>query len=220
MLSNIVSKIQSTSKLKQNLFVQAMDLFQLLEQSSRTLAEKLSAVCGPENIVPLKVEKINDYEFVFQAGGDVLVFILQSNIVRLSEETYLSKSKYLKSDASLNYFSQILVYNFLSETIKNERLDDPGYLLGRLMVNRENKFFLEGDRKMVYHFPELKENPVTEQKMHEFIELLLSAALDNDLLAPAFGDIMIITYLQKLEHTSGMGHPKKIGFELFAKNRQ
>ncbi|ERM82527.1 hypothetical protein P872_05745 [Rhodonellum psychrophilum GCM71 = DSM 17998] len=220
MFSNIVSKIQSTSKLKQNLLVQVTDLFQLLEQSSLNLATKLTAACGPENQVPLKVEKINDYEFVFQAGEDVLVFILQSNIVRLSEETYLSKSKYLKSDPSLNYFGQILIYNFLGETIKNERLDDPGYLLGRLMVNRENKFFLEGDRKMVYHFPELQDNPVTGQKMQDFVELLVSAALDNDLLAPAFGDIMIITYLQKLEHTSGMGHPKKIGFDSFAKNRQ
>lgn len=220
MFLNIVSKIQSTSKLKQNLFVQVADLFQLLEQSSRTLARKLEADCGPENLVPLKVEKSNDYEFSFQVGEDVLVFILQSNIVRLSEETYLSKSKYLKDDANLNYFGQILVYNFLGETIKNERLADPGYLLGRLMVNQENKFFLEGDRKMVYHFPELHENPVTEQKMQDFVELLVSAALDNDLLAPAFGDIMIITYLQKLEHTSGMGHPKKIGFGSFTKNRQ
>lgn len=220
MFSNIVTKIQSTSKLKQNLFVQVSDLFQLLEQSSRTLAKKLEVACGPENLVPLKIVKSNDFEFSFQAGEDVLVFILQSNIVRLSEETYLSKSKYLKSDESLNYFGQILIYNFLDETIKNERLDDPGYLLGRLMVNRENKFFLEGDRKMVYHFPELQENPVTEKKMQEFVELLVSAALDNDLLAPAFGDIMIINYLQKLEHTSGMGHPKKIGFDSFAKNRQ
>lgn len=220
MFSNIVSKIQSTSKLKQNLFVQVTDLFQLLEQSSRALASKLEASCGSENSVPIKVEKTNEYEFSFQVGEDVLVFILQSNIVRLSEETYLSKSKYLKSDASLNYFGQILVYNFLGETIKNERLDDPGYLLGRLMLNRENKFFLEGDRKMVYHFPELHENVVTVPKMKDFLELLVSSALDNDLLAPAFGDIMIINYFQKLEHTSGMGHPKKIGFDSFAKKTQ
>ena len=77
---------------------------------------------------------------------------------------------------------------------------------------------MEGDRKIVFKFPELKENEVSKEKMRTLVEELVISAIDNDLLAPAFQDIMLITYQQKLEHTSSMGNPQKIGFDFFAKN--
>lgn len=220
MISNILSKLHTTSKLKYNLFESSVALFGQLEKICMEIAKDLMDADKGSNPIPIKVEKINDYEFIFRIGGDVLVFILQSNIVRLSEDTYLAKSKYLKSDPDLSYFGQILIYNFLSDTLTFGRLDDPGYLIGRILLNKENKFFLEGDRNIVFNFPELKENPVSQEKMRYLVEQLILSALNNDLLAPAFDDIMIINYHQKLEHTSSMGNPQKIGFEFYAKNRE
>lgn len=220
MVSNILSKLQTTSKLKYNLFENTEILFRDLENICKELSQEIMKENKDGKPIPIKVEKINDYEFIFRIGGDVLIFILQSNIVRLPDETYLSKSKYLKEDVTLRYFGQILIYNFLSDTLTFGRLDDPGYLIGRILLNRENKFFLEGDRKIVFNFPELKENPVSKEKMRDLVEQLVVAALENDLLAPAFQDIMVINYHQKLEHTSSMGNPQKIGFDLFAKNRE
>jgi hypothetical protein len=220
MVSNIVSKLQTTSKLKYNLFESAEKLFGELEIICGELMQEIIETNKEEKPIPIKVEKVNDYEFIFRIGGDVLIFILQSNIVRLPDDTYLSKSKYLKKDISLRYFGQILIYNFLSDTLTFGRLDDPGYLIGRILLNRENKFFLEGDRKIVFNFPELKENPVSKEKMRDLVEQLVVSVLENDLLAPAFQDIMLISYHQKLEHTSSMGNPQKIGFDLFAKNRE
>ncbi|EPA00067.1 hypothetical protein A33Q_0235 [Indibacter alkaliphilus LW1] len=202
------------------MFENTAHLFIELEQVCLQIAGEISQKDKSEKAIPIKVEKINDYEFNFRVGGDVLIFILQSNIVKLSDDTYLAKSKYLKSDDNLKYFGQILIYNFLSDTLTFGRLDDLGYLLGRVLLNMENKFFLEGDRKVVFNFPELKENPVTPEKMRALVEQLILSALDNDLLAPAFQDIMVINYHQKLEHTSSMGNPKKIGFDFFAKNRE
>lgn len=220
MVSNIVSKLQTTSKLKYNLFESTESLFKELESICGDLSLEITKENKEGKPIPIKVEKINDYEFIFRIGGDVLIFILQSNIVRLPDDTYLSKSKYLKEDVSLRYFGQILIYNFLSDTLTFGRLDDPGYLIGRILLNRENKFFLEGDRKIVFNFPELKENPVSKEKMRDLVEQLIESALENDLLAPSFQDIMLITYHQKIEHTSSMGNPQKIGFDFFAKNRE
>lgn len=219
MVNKILTKLQTTSTLKQNLFEKTAELFiQLQEVCDELIKEIIEAEKGAKHI-PMKLEKINDLEFIFRIGGDVLIFILQSNVVRLPDEAYLSKSKYLKSDPDLRYFGQILIYNFLSDTITYGRLEDPGYLIGRILLNRENKFFLEGDRKIVFNFPELKENQVSKEKMRTLVEELVVSAIDNDLLAPAFQDIMLITYQQKLEHTSSMGNPQKIGFDFFAKNR-
>jgi hypothetical protein len=220
MINNILKKLQTTSKLKYNLFELTETLFRQLETICFEISSEIQQANKEDKPVPVKLEKINDFEFTFRIGGDVLVFILQSNIVRLPDDTYLSKSKYLKEDNSLKYFGQILIYNFISDTITYGRLDDPGYLIGRILLNRENKFFLEGDRKIVYSFPELRDNPVTIEKMRSLVEQLVISALDNDLLAPAFQDIMLITYHQKLEHTSSMGNIKKIGFDLFAKPRE
>lgn len=220
MINNILKKLQTTSKLKYNLFELTETLFRQLEAICHEISDEIKEANKEDKPIPIKLEKINDFEFTFRIGGDVLVFILQSNIVRLPDDTYLSKSKYLKEDNSLKYFGQILIYNFISDTITYGRLDDPGYLIGRILLNRENKFFLEGDRKIVYSFPELRDNPVTKEKMRSLVEQMVISALDNDLLAPAFQDIMLITYHQKLEHTSSMGNIKKIGFDLFAKPRE
>ncbi|MCH6198430.1 hypothetical protein MMU07_02480 [Aquiflexum sp. LQ15W] len=194
-------------------------LFLDLEKISGQLAKEIVEANKEGIPIPIKVERTNPFEFIFRIGGDVLIFILQSNIVRLPDENYLSKSKYLKDDVTLRYFGQILIYNFLSDTIDFGRLEDPGYLIGRIMLNKENKFFLEGDRKIVFNFPELKENPINPEKMRDFVEELVVSALENDLLAPAFTDIMLITYQQKIEHISGLGNPQKIGFDFFAKNK-
>lgn len=218
MISKILEKLQTTTKLKLNLLDETQKVFDQCLAICQQLAEDLKNTDAKD--IPIKVERINEYEFIFRIGADVLVFILQSNIVRLPDETYLSKSKYLKDDVSLRFFGQILIYNFLADTITYGRLDDPGYLICRILLNRERKFFIEGDRKIVYSFPELKDNPLTQEKLRNLVELLAEAALDNDLLAPAFQDIMLITYNQKLEHTSSMGNPQKIGFEMFAKNRE
>jgi hypothetical protein len=218
MISKILEKLQTTTKLKLNLLEETQKVFDDCLAICEQLAFELKNADTKE--IPIKVERINEYEFIFRIGADVLVFILQSNIVRLPDETYLSKSKYLKDDMTLRFFGQILIYNFLADTLTYGRLDDPGYLICRILINRENKFFIEGDRKIVYSFPELKENPLSHEKLRTLVELLTEAALDNDLLAPAFQDIMLITYNQKLEHTSSMGNPQKIGFEMFAKNME
>jgi hypothetical protein len=219
MLSDIINKIETTSQLKKNLFEQVTSFFTDLEKTCGEVAIELQKESA-NNTIAVKIEKINDYEFLFRVGGDVLVFILQSNIVRLSDDAYISKSKYLKDDVTLRYFGQVLVYNFLADTLTYGRLDDPGYLISRILINRENHFFLEGDRKIVFEFPELKDNPITKDKNRKLVENLVLSALNNDLLAPNFNDIMLISYHQKLEHTSSMGNPKKIGFDFFAKNRE
>jgi hypothetical protein len=217
MVSNILTKLQTTSKLKYNLFEKTEALFLDLEKICSLLAKEINE--ANTDRIQVNVERKNPFEFIFRIGGDALIFILQSNIVRLPDENYLSKSKYLKEDITLRYFGQILIYNFLSDTIEFGRLDDPGYLIGRILLNRENKFFLEGDRKIVFNFPELKENAVDPEKMRSFVEQLVVSALENDLLAPSFADIMVITYQQKIEHISGLGNPQKIGFDFFAKNK-
>lgn len=219
MVSNILTKLQTTSKLKYNLFEMTETLFLDLEKICGQLTKEIYESNKEDTPIPIKVERTNAFEFIFRIGGDALIFILQSNIVRLPDENYLSKSKYLKDDVTLRYFGQILIYNFLSDTIEFGRLDDPGYLIGRVLINRENKFFLEGDRKIVFNFPELEVNHVNPEKMRDFVEQLVVSALDNDLLAPAFTDIMVITYQQKIEHISGLGNPQKIGFDFFAKNK-
>jgi hypothetical protein len=219
MLAEIIEKLESTTKLKHDLFNQLVTYFDNLEKTCREVASELENAGNIKNM-PIRVEKVNDYEFLFRIGGDVLIFMMQSNIVRIPDEAYISKTKYLKNDVSLRYFGQVLIYNFLADTITYGRLEDPGYLISRVLLNRENKFFLEGDRKIVFGFPELKENIVSMEKNRQLIEGLVLSALNNDLIAPNFHDIMMINYHQKLEHTSSMGNPQKIGFDMFAKNRE
>lgn len=102
MVSNILTKLQTTGKLKFNLFEMTERLFSDLENICAQLAKEINEKSGEINQILVKVEKNNTFEFIFTIGGDSLIFILQSNIVRLPDENYLCKSKYLKDDVTLS----------------------------------------------------------------------------------------------------------------------
>ncbi|EIM73912.1 hypothetical protein A3SI_16852 [Nitritalea halalkaliphila LW7] len=220
MISNLATKLQEKAALKAAVFKLTQSAFKRLEMQAHQLAQELHAQVKLDAGVQVQFDQVNAHEFILRFGEDALVVILQSNVVKLPEERYLSKAKYVKADDKRAYFGQILVYNFLSDTITYNRMEDHGYLIGRLLLNIENKFFIEGERNLVFHYPELKENDLTDEKLRDMLMLLMRSAVDNDLLAPAFQELMVINYQQKLLYTSGLGSPQKIGFDVFAKNRE
>jgi hypothetical protein len=99
----------------------------------------------------------------------------------------------------------------MADSIKYQRLNDPGYLVGRLMVNIENHYFLEGVQQLELPDNDMSDNPVTEESMKLFVESAMIAAVNNDLIAQPLPDIQKITVKQKMENQQVTG-ASKVGF--------
>jgi hypothetical protein len=148
----------------------------------------------------------------------MLIFAMSSNIVTLEEEHAVMKEDYIRQNDVNRYFGQILVYNFMADSLKHNRIHDPGYLLARLMINHEDRFFIEGEKELET-FITMSENPITDEELKKFVKIVLKMAIENDLVAPAFTEVKSITLNQKKNHTLELGGAEKIGFRMSYENK-
>ena len=154
---------------------------------------------------------INDFEFHIKFSGDLLIFVMHSNIVTFPEEHELMTNPYVEEDFRRRFFGHIMAYNFMADSIRYGRMNDPGYLLARLLINVENHFCLEGVTQLDLPYTDIAKNIVDEEALRLFVESAMIAAVNNDLMAPDIDDIKKITVKQKMEnHQVKSG--QKLGF--------
>jgi hypothetical protein len=120
-------------------------------------------------------------------------------------------SKYVEEDFRRRFFGHIMAYNFMADSIKYQRLNDPGYLVGRLLINIENHYFIEGVQQLELPDKNMADNLLTADALKVFVESAMIAAVNNDLIAPPLQEIQKITVKQKVENQQ-VSRGSKLGF--------
>jgi hypothetical protein len=146
-LDRIQRMLENKSTAKQITYRNLLGSFELLaKESKRVIGELKKKIKPSDQDVTVDFKKINDHEFNIKLAGDLLIFVLHTNIVTFEEESEVMKDAYIKENEINRYFGQIMIYNFMSDSIKYNRVNDPGYLLARLLVNHEGRYIVEGAR--------------------------------------------------------------------------
>ena len=96
------------------------------------------------------------------------------------------KTPYLQEDESRGYTGIINVYNFLADSFKYNRVNDTGYLVGRLFVNNENNFYAEGKRTLSFLYTDFANLKFEKEIMEDIIENLMIHILEFDLYTPQY----------------------------------
>lgn len=215
-IAHISELLLTKSGVKQVTYRNICQVFKLLKKEAIKLIETINAQTDTKDEdITLSVNEISDQEFHVKVAGDLLVFFLHTNIITLSEDYAFNKSSYVQGNAARKYLGQINVYNFMADSLKYNRLNDPGYLLARLMVNFENRFIVEGDRQINFMFESVSEKPLEKTDLSILIQLIITQAINNDLVVPPFQKIRNISLQQKLLQSELMGAGnKKIGFQM------
>jgi hypothetical protein len=214
-LPNIVNLLQEKAVLKQHIFRATQAVFQhlkaLAEAMAKALSEHFSTV---DKSVVIAYQEVSEFEFRLKFSGDLLMFEMQSNVQAFGEEHLISKSPYVKEDAHRGYFGSIVVYNFMADSVKYNRLNDAGYLLTRMLLNYEGHYYIEGIRQLNFLHPDIAANIVNDEILREFIQSAMLLAIETDLIAPPFQEIQIVALGQKLQDQ--MAGASKVGFQLKA----
>ena len=206
--------LESKSTAKQTAYKHICRAFSVLEAESRRVVEELKRRANPsDKDVTVEFNAVNAQEFDVKLAGDMLIFVLGTNIVTLEESHTIMKEDYIRENEVNRYFGQIMVYNFMAESLKYNRTNDPGYLLARIMINHENRFFIEGERELQAFNP-ISHMPVTDEELQQVVRIVLKMAIENDLVAPAFTEVKAITLNQKRDHNLELGGAQKIGFKM------
>jgi len=211
-IENIFEGLHQKSSTKQAIYRNTKVAFDQLRTCSVKIVESLKQrVTTVDASVVIEYRSVNDFEFHVKFSGDLLIFVMHSNIITLPEEHELMKSRYVDEDFRRRFFGHIMAYNFMADSIKYSRLNDPGYLLGRLLINIDNHFYLEGVKQLDLSYHDMASNKIDEEALRIFVESTMIASVNNDLVAPDVDEIRKITVKQKLEEQQ-VSTPQKVGF--------
>jgi len=205
------------TNLKQEVYQRTISLFALLKEVLKELAddyrEKLKNKVD-DNVLPVYQEK-GPFEAEFRIGGDMLIFSMHSNVFVFNREHPIWKLDYIKANPMNSYCGVFNIYNFLSDSFKYNRMEDLGYLIARIFVNRENHFFVEGKRQSSELVKDFGSDEMTKEYMKEIIETAVHYAIDFDLLVPPYDQIKIVTVEQMHAeiNNSRIQTGKRLGFK-------
>ena len=219
-LNQIFEGLKQKSTAKQAIYRNTQAAFDCLRLVSQELVVELSRKLTPlDSSVAIEYYSINDMEFHIRFSGDLLVFVMHSNVVTFPDDYGPMSSKYVEADFRRRFFGHIMAYNFMADSIKYQRLNDPGYLVGRLLVNINNHYFLEGVQQLELPENDMSDNLITPDTMKLFVESAMIAAVNNDLIAPPLPEIQKISVKQKLENQQ-VSRGSKVGFSFSAQQPQ
>lgn len=216
-LDDIINGLHQKSKTKQAIYRNTKDTFNRLKEISKELVEELSErLTRLNDDVAIEYKNIGEHEFQIKFSGDLLVFVMHSNIITFPDDYEIMRSNYIEEDFRRRFFGHIMAYNFMADTIKYNRQNDAGYLVGRMLVNIDNHFCIEGVRQLDLpkeKITNIEANKVNDKTLRIIVESAMVAAVNNDLMGQDVSDIERITLKQKLENTH-LSKPRKLGFQI------
>ena len=109
-----------------------------LKQKEKSLSDLLK---DEADDVALEFTSNGEFDAQLKFAGDTLLFHMHSNVFDFPPDHQVSKSKYASEDKLRSFCGVINIYNFLSDSLKYNRLNDEGFLIGRIFINKENNEF-------------------------------------------------------------------------------
>lgn len=211
----IIKSLSEKGSTKQQVFQHTLKQFEVLKKVLTTVSsfyqEKLNPV---DERVEVKFMQKGYYDAKLKVGGDMLLFHMHTNVFGFDKKHPLWKKGYVQEDPLRSYCGMINIYNFLSDSFKYNRMNDAGYLIARVFVNKENHFFLDGKKQLGFKFNDFANATLTESNWKEIVEEAILFALEFDLLTPNYHAMSKVSISQILELTKNMKlrTDKRLGF--------
>ncbi len=106
------------------------------------------------------------------------------------------------------------IYNFLADSFKYNRINDLGYLVARIFINKDKHFFVEGKRQTDETVKDFAIDTISPGILRQIIETAIQYSIEFDLLVPVYDQVKMATVDQmreKISH-SKMVTGKRLGF--------
>jgi hypothetical protein len=212
----ILGALEMKSLIKQKVYDQTFEMFNLLKEVLQEIATEFNTelqVKDPR--VGFEYKERSQFEAELKVAGDILIFSMHTNTFEFDRDHNVWKLNYVKDNALFSFCGIINVYNFLSDSFKYNRLEDLGYLISRLFINLEKKFFVEGKRQQEYLYNNFGKSELTKETLRDIVLRIVNYAIDFDLLVPPYDNIKIASVAQlneKVEYHK-MKTGKRLGFK-------
>jgi hypothetical protein len=211
----IIQTLQDKASQKLDLYHLMVKKFDNFKSVAKTTCSKLQEKVA-KNDKRLVIEYQEKSPFVVQlrVASDLIMFEMHTNIFLFDHTHNIWNTSYVQEDNSRAYCGLINVYNFLADSIRFKRVNDVGYLVGRLFMNKEEHFFVEGKRQMGFLYNNFSNDKLSNDKMKDVIESAILYCLNFEMLTPPYDSVSEINYnqLNEFAQTVNSVTGKRLGF--------
>lgn len=219
----IYKKLVGKSLLKKEVYKTTIEIFQEFKMVADLIRfEAESRLSSDGHPIKVDFRDKGEFEAELRFAGDTLVFNMHTNVFEFSRVHDVMKTQYIKDDPSRSYCGVINIFNFLTDSFKYNRLNDSGYLVARVFINKEKFFLVEGKHQNAFYYNQFMSFPIEQLAMRKIIEAAMSYSLDFDLLVPPYDLVKETTVANVLENAMimKMKTAKRLGFKFQADHDQ
>ena len=217
MRERILATIINKSTLKQQIFDNTFTTFNELKDVLFEIASELDDELDGklDKRVRIEYRDRGKFEAQLQIASDLLIFRMHTDVFEFDSNHIIWQNEYVQAERDNSYCGVIDIYNFLSDSFKFNRNADEGYLIGRIFINREKCFFVEGKRQTLVRPMVFGKEKITREDLIAIMETAINYAINFDLLVPSYEDNKRVTVDQfnsKMDNSKFITG-KRIGYE-------
>lgn len=217
MRERILATIINKSTLKQHIFDNTFTTFNELKDVLFEIASELDDDLDGklDKRVRIEYRDRGKFEAQLQIASDLLIFQMHTDIFEFDSNHIIWQNEYVQSNRDNSYCGVINIYNFLSDSFKFNRNADEGYLIGRIFINREKSFFVEGKRQTLVRPMTFGHDKINREALIAIMEAAINYAINFDLLTPPYEENKRVTVDQfntKMDNSKFVTG-KRLGYE-------
>lgn len=217
LFKNLIEK----SELKQLVYQNTFEVFEQLQDVTMQMVTDYKNYCKSKKIkqaAPFEVKAKSDFQIELQFGGDMLLFNMHSNIFEFPRKHEVMRTSYVKEEKSRSYCGVINIYNFLSDSFKYNRINDSGYLIGRIFINKDKHYFIEGKHELGFLFNNFGTYVFNADKARSIVEAAITYTINFDLLTPPYEKVKEVSVheMKSTMDAISLKTGKRLGFKFQA----
>lgn len=219
----IIETLIDKVSIKKMTFQNTSNAFNLLKDNLNVFVKEYNKELTDLDQEPsLEVKDKGNFEVELKIADDLIVFNMHTNIFEFDKSHSIWKSKYLQNDPNASYCGVINIYNFIADSFKYNRLEDIGYLIARIFINKDNHYFIEGKRQLGFLYNDFPNAVIKSNDIKKIIESAVLFTLDFDLLVPEYDNVNMITVAQVQNNINNIKFQtgKRLGFKFKADSNE
>lgn len=211
--------INKKGQLKQLVYRNTLESINLLKKVITDLQKEYQKVYSLDpHAIPFVYQDMGEFEVHLQFAGDILIFTMHTNIFEFSRYHEVMATNYIREDKSRSYCGVINIYNFLADSFKYNRENDVGYLIGRVFINKDKCYFIEGKREVGLLYNNFGQEVLGEKEARLLVESAILYTINFDLLTPPYDSLKEISLIEmkSIADSYSLKTGKRLGFKFQA----
>jgi hypothetical protein len=212
---NLLEGLVKKFSFKQVVYENTAEAFRSFKTIMKGMSEEFKSKYQEENPdVPFEFQEISEFEAELKFGSDVLIFMMHSNVFEFSRDHEVMKTPYVREDTDRSYCGMIMIFNFLADSFRYNRQNDLGYLIGRVFINNENHYFIEGKREVGLLYNSFQNAVMDIESAQKIIDSAMRYTVNFDLLTPPYDNVKVVTVgdMMSAIDSSKIRTAKRLGF--------